>query len=380
MTPRQRILTALQHQEPDRVPFDLGSTRVTGIHRIAYARLRAALGLPERPVEIYDPTQQLAVVEPDVLEALRVDTRGIASGNPSTWELRYEEDAQYHYYTDQWGLRRRMPKVEGRYFDLCEHPLASATSPQDVRRYPWPDPADPARFTSLRQQAQAARATGCAVVLVGICAGLTEMSLWLRGFENFFMDLVTNRPLAEAVLDLILETKMRFWERALAEVGDLVDIVQEGDDLGMQRSLLFHPNLYRTLIKPRQATLFRHIKKQAPVYIFFHTCGSVVEILPDLIEVGVEILNPVQVSAAGMDTRKLKREFGRDLVFWGGGVDTQRVLPRGTPQEVRDEVRRRLDDLAPGGGFVFNTVHNIQADVPPENILAMWETVQAYGS
>jgi uroporphyrinogen decarboxylase len=133
-------------------------------------------------------------------------------------------------------------------------------------------------------------------------------------------------------------------------------------------------------VKPRQAALFSHIKKQAPVYTFCHTCGSVVEILPDLIEVGVDILNPVQVSAAGMDTRVLKREFGRDLVFWGGGVDTQRVLPRGTPQEVRDEVRRRIDDLAPGGGFVFTTVHNIQADVPPENLLAMWETLQECGA
>ncbi|MBI3948409.1 MAG: hypothetical protein HY321_21020 [Armatimonadetes bacterium] len=271
-----------------------------------------------------------------------------------------------------------MPKEEGRYYDLCGHPLSGATSPEDVRRYPWPDPADPARFAGLRERAQAARDTGCAVILGGICAGLTEMSLWLRGFENFFTDLASDRPLAEAMLDLILETKVRYWERALAEVGDLVDIIQEADDLAMQQSLLMSPKVYRELIKPRQAVLFAHIKKQAPVFTFFHSCGSVVGIIPDLIEVGVDILNPVQVSAAGMDTHALKRDFGRDIVFWGGGVDTQRVLPRGTPREVRDEVRRRLDDLAPGGGFVFNSVHNIQADVPPENILAMWQTVQAY--
>ncbi|HHX39807.1 MAG TPA: hypothetical protein GX715_07565, partial [Armatimonadetes bacterium] len=225
----------------------------------------------------------------------------------------------------------------------------------------------------------AARDTGCAVILGGVCSGLTEMSLWLRGYEQFFTDLVADRPMAEVMLDLILETKLRYWERALAEVGDLVDIAMEGDDLGMQQCLLMNPRVYRELVKPRQAQLFSHIKKQAPVFVFYHTCGSVVEILPDLIEVGVDILNPVQVSAAGMDTRRLKAEFGRDIVFWGGGVDTQRVLPHGTPQEVRDEVRRRIDDLAPGGGFVFNTVHNIQADVPPENILAMWETLQEYG-
>ncbi|MDH7570371.1 MAG: uroporphyrinogen decarboxylase family protein, partial [Armatimonadota bacterium] len=218
----------------------------------------------------------------------------------------------------------------------------------------------------------------CAVILGGVCAGLTEMSLWLRGFENFFADTAANKPLAEAMLDLILETKLRYWERALAEVGDLVDVVMEGDDLGMQQSLLMSPRTYRELVKPRQAQLFGFIKKQAPVFTFFHTCGSVVEIIPDLIEVGVDILNPVQVSAAGMDTRVLKREFGNDIVFWGGGVDTQRILPRGSVQEVRDEVRRRLDDLAHGGGFVFATVHNIQADVPPQNILAMWETLQSY--
>ncbi|HOJ20528.1 MAG TPA: uroporphyrinogen decarboxylase family protein [Armatimonadota bacterium] len=378
MTSRERILTTLRHQEPDRVPFDLGSTKVTGIHRIAYERLRPALGLAPREAAISDLTQQLAAVDEDLLQALRVDTRGVASGDPSGWRLCIREEGRYRTFTDAWGLPRRMPR-DGWYYDLCGHPLAEATSPEEIRRYPWPDPQDPARFAGLRARAQVARDTGCAVILGGVCAGLTEMCLWLRGFERFFTDLVADRPMAEAMLDLILETKLRYWERALAEVGDLVDIAMEGDDLGMQQCLLMNPRVYREVVKPRQAQLFAHIKKQAPVFVFYHTCGSVVEILPDLIEVGVDILNPVQVSAAGMDTRRLKAEFGRDIVFWGGGVDTQRILPHGTPQDVRDEVRRRIDDLAPGGGFVFNTVHNIQADVPPENILAMWETLQEYG-
>jgi uroporphyrinogen decarboxylase len=174
---------------------------------------------------------------------------------------------------------------------------------------------------------------------------------------------------------------MRYWEKALDVMGDVVDVVQEGDDYGGQHGVLVSPELWREVFKPRLAQLIAHIKTCAPyVSLFFHSCGSIVDILPGLIDVGVEIINPVQVAAARMDSRELKREFGSVLTFWGGGVDTQYVLPRGTPQQVRDEVRRRIDDLAPGGGFVFSTVHNIQADVPPENIMAMRETVREAGT
>jgi uroporphyrinogen decarboxylase len=174
---------------------------------------------------------------------------------------------------------------------------------------------------------------------------------------------------------------MKYWQKALQTVGRNVMIVSEADDLASQNALLCSPAMYRRFIKPRHARLFAFIKSQAqvPVQIFYHSCGAVAPLIGDLIESGVDILNPVQVSAVGMDTRELKRLFGRDLTFYGGGVDTQQVLPRGTPAQVRDEVHRRLDDLAPGGGFIFNTVHNIQADVPAENILAMWEALQEYG-
>jgi uroporphyrinogen decarboxylase len=202
----------------------------------------------------------------------------------------------------------------------------------------------------------------------------------MRGYENFFCDLAGNRPLAEAFCDKITELKMRYWEKALPLVGDLVDVIQEGDDYGGQNGLQVSPQLWREVFKPRLAQLIPHIKKCAPhVFIFFHSCGSIHEIILDLIEVGVDILNPVQVGATNMDSQQLKKEFGDDLSFWGGGVDTQSVLPNGTPQQVRDEVKRRIDDFAPGGGFVFNTVHNIQADVPPENILAMREALREFG-
>ena len=220
-----------------------------------------------------------------------------------------------------------------------------------------------------------------AYVLGRNAPGIWEVALWLRGFENFFCDMAENPDFAGALMDLICEVKMKYWQKALALVGPNVLMVSEADDLASQNALLCSPAMYRRFIKPRHARLFAFIKQQAqvPVKIFYHSCGAVAPLLPDLIESGVDILNPVQVSAMGMDTRELKRRFGQDLTFYGGGVDTQHVLPHGTVQEVRDEVRRRLDDLAPGGGFIFNTVHNIQADVPAENIMAMWETLREFG-
>ncbi len=381
MNGRERILTALQHREPDKVPFDLGSTPVTGIHHIAYRKLRKALGLPEKEPTIWHMMQQLAWVDDDVHEALKTDAKGARPKAPSSWQLTFTEDDKYVYYTDEWGITRRKQKEGGYYFDLFASPLADVETPLDVERYPFPDPVDDARFEGLREFAEKVRSEGRASVLGGISAGMLEMGLWLRGFENFFCDLHQNRPLAEAICDKILELKMRYWEKALSLVGDLVDIVQEGDDYGGQQGLLISPKLWREIFKPRLRQLFSHIKRCAPhVAIFFHSCGSIYEIIPDLIEVGVDILNPIQVAAANMDTGKLKREFGDSLTFWGGGIDTQRVLPHGTPEQVKEEVKRRIEDLAPGGGFVFATVHNIQADVPPENILAMWEAVQEFGS
>ena len=181
-------------------------------------------------------------------------------------------------------------------------------------------------------------------------------------------------------MDKMLEMKMQFWDAILGKWGDKLDIVQEQDDMGTQTGLLISPELYRKMIKPRQKILFDHIKKKAPhIKIFFHSCGSIRPIIADLIEVGADILNPVQVSAAGMEATRLKKDFGKDITFWGGGIDTQYTLPKGSAEDVKNEVRRRIDELGPGGGFVFAPVHNIQAEVPPENLIAMWETILKYG-
>ena len=380
MTSRQRVRTALDHREPDRVPFDLGSTRVTGITVGAYRGLRQALGLPPAEIAIADPKQGLAQVEEPVLQRLGADLRGVMPGPPSGFEPSLEEDGDYLRYHDEWGIAWRTPRDRGLYYDMSYHPLAGVEDMAALKAFPWPDAADPGRYRRLREQAEQAAATGAAVVLGGACSGILEQAAWLMGFADFYAGLAAQPDLVFGVVDRVLEFKMAYWERALALVGDLVDVVMEADDLGFQETLMMSPQTYRRHLKPRHTRLFAHIKRQAPVRVFFHSCGAVRQILPDLIEAGVNILNPVQVNAAGMDTAALKREFGEALTFWGGGVDTQHVLPHGTPEMVRDEVKRRIEDLAPGGGFVFNTVHNIQADVPAANILAMWEALREYGT
>jgi len=377
---RGRVRKALNHQEADHVPFDLGGTFATGMAVHTYRGLLQHLGLGERKIEVGDKMQQLAVIDEDVLRLLKVDVRPILPNPPAGWQPSFTRDGEYEYYTDEWGIRYRKPLEGGFYFDVVEHPLQHVTTPTELNRYPWPDPDDPARYAGLRERALRLQAEiGASLIGRGFVPGIFEFSFLLRGFENFYMDLAGNPTLACALMDRVMEIKKRYRVNFLAEVGDLVDVVTTSDDLSSQHGPLISPKMYRELVKPRHREYFATIKARTKAKLFLHSCGSVVKLLPDLIEMGVDIVNPVQVSAAGMDTAKLKREFGRDLTFWGGGVDTQCVLPMGTPQQVRDEVRRRIEDLAPGGGFVFATVHNVQADVPPENFRAMWEAWLEYG-
>lgn len=381
-TSRRRVESTLNHQEPDRVPFDLGGTILTGIHEQAYWRLRRYLGLPDVPVEIEDPVQQLARVHEDVKQRLRVDVYGVNPGPPRGWRMPQWSEGGYDKLRDEWDIEWWKPQAGGFYYDMRRHPLAEIKSVAEIARFKFPDPLDAGRYEGMAARAdELMNNKQVAYVLGRNAPGIFEIAMWLRGLDQYYRDLLRRRPLAEALLDLVSEIKMKYWGRALETVGRNVMIVSEADDLCGQNGPLIAPQTYRELIKPRHTRLFAFIKQHAavPVKIFYHSCGAVMSILPDLIESGIDILNPVQVSAAGMDTRELKRRFGQDITFYGGGVDTQRVLPRGTPAEVRDEVRRRIEDLAPGGGFIFNTVHNIQADVPPENILAMWEAVQEYG-
>ncbi len=377
MNSRERLLTALNHREPDRIPFDLGSTQVTSIHVVAYRRLREYLGLPPVEPTLCDTIQQLALPDDDVIEQLGVDVRGLFPLNSHNWKINNADVGAYWEYVDEWGITHHRPKPDGLYYSMVRSPLAgTAVTPDDARAYAYPNTGDPARIAGLRALAETYRAQGKAVAIKGVLAGVFEMAQRVRGMEILLMDLASNEALAGAFLDKMVELKIAFWEMALPQLRDVVDVVSEADDYGTQVSQLISPRMFRKLFKPRLATLFGRIHQLAPqAKLFFHSCGNVRPLLPDFIEIGVDILNPIHVTATGMEPVALKRDFGKDIVFWGGGVDTQDILPHGTPQQVKDDVRRNVDALAPGGGFVFNTVHNIQADVPPENIVAMWEAI-----
>lgn len=378
---RDRLLTALNHREPDRVPLDLGSTHVTGIAVGAYEAFRRHLGLPLQPTVVADDVQQIALPAEDLLQMLGVDTRGLFPLTSNQIRQPLLDAGEYWEYHDEWGLVHRQPKDGGLYFSLVKSPLDSMSVTLDqIASHPWPVADDPARIAGLREQAKAFRDAGYAVVLKGLCAGLCEVAIRIRGMENFLVDLMVDPTAACALLDKILELKVAFWRMALTELGDLVDVVLEADDYGTQDSQLVAPAVFRTIFKPRLADLFAEVKRAAPhTKLLFHSCGSVREIIPDFIEIGVDILNPVHITAAGMEPGALKRDFGDALCFWGGGVDTQGILPRGTPAQVREDVKRNVQALMPGGGYVFNTVHNIQADVPPENLAAMYEALAECG-
>lgn len=380
MNSHERVRAALNHQEPDRVPFDLGGTTVTGIHVTAYQNLRKYLGLPSVQVQIEDLVEQLAAIDVDVDGQLQPDCGRVAPGAPSSYERIFREEGAYIVFTDEWGIDWAMPKQGGFFYDMVRHPLTEASSIEDLRSYRWPDPVDPGRFAGLGERARALRRAGKAVVLAPHCVGPTEMHAFLRGWLQYYMDFALNPRLVAYLLDQIVELKLAYWERALLEVGEDVDVVMEADDFAGQHRMLISPDTFRTMLKPRYARLFGFIKEHSSAKLFLHSCGAMRTVIGDLIDCGVDILNPVQKSAAGMDLLELKREFGRDLVFWGGGVDTQRVFATGTVDQVREDVRQSIEALAPGGGFVFATVHNTQANVPPENFMAMWEALRTFGS
>jgi uroporphyrinogen decarboxylase len=382
MNSRERVKTALNHKEPDKVPFDLGGTVLTSVHVSTYQRLRDLLGLPEREIGVMDIFQQIATVDDDVREALGCDVRNVAPRSSATFniEINTTDLPGYDFFHDEWGIGWRKPKEGGFFYDMFDHPLSETTTVADIQNYPWPNPTDPARFTNLAERARSvAEELKEGVILGGMAAGYFELTCWTRGYAKVYPDMVTNIDWLTNLMDQIIDIKLAYWDIALPLVGEYADVVQEADDLAGQFGLLMSPDFYRQYIKPRHKRIFDFIKARSNAKIFYHCCGAIREILPDLIEVGVDIINPVQVSAAGMESKALKRDFGSEITFWGGLVDTQGIFTDGTPQQVRDEVRRRIDDFAPGGGFIAAAVHNIQANVPAENILAMWEALQEYG-
>lgn len=380
MTSRERVLTTLNHEIPDRVPIDFGGNQ-TGIHKNAYRNLVGYLGLEEE-IRIMDDVQQLARPSERVLERFRVDTRYVAAGPASTWKggiVRVERDGRiWHDLTDEFGVRWSMPDDQPLYMDITLNPLADATI-KDVHDYAWPKGDDPGRFAGLRDRALRIRNDTPYAVVSGISGVIYEFGWYLRGFERWFCELLTDPEFCEAVLDQMLKYWLDWFRLFLDEVGDIVDVIMIGDDLAGQDGPLFHPEIYRRLVKPRHKRLVRYIRSRTRAKIWYHTCGSCLAHIPDLIDNGIHILNPVQLGARQMDPAELKRRFGRDLVFWGGGCNAQHVLPRGAPGDIMDNVRRNLAAFMPGGGYVFTGIHNIQGDVPPENIVALFDTAYEHG-
>ena len=380
MTPRERLLKAIHHEVPDRVPIDLGGNQ-TGIHKNAYRSLVRHLGLQEE-VQIMDAVQQLAQPSEAVLKRFHVDTRYVSAGAPASWKggiVEARRDGRvWHDLTDEFGVRWSMPEDAPNYMDLTLHPLANATL-ADLKDYPWPKGDDPTRFAGLRERALHIRKETPYAVVSGISGVVYETCWYLRGLEQWFCDLVTQPDFCEALLEQTLKFWLDWFRLFLAEVGDVVDVIMIGDDLAGQNGPLFRPEIYRRLVKPRHKRLVQYIRSHTTARIWYHTCGSCLDYIPDLLDNGIHILNPVQVSARNMDPTELKSRFGRDLVFWGGGCDTQHILSRGTPAEVAANVRQNVQALMPGGGYVFNNVHNIQGEVSPENILALFDTAYECG-
>ncbi|HWT81434.1 MAG TPA: uroporphyrinogen decarboxylase family protein [Candidatus Methylomirabilis sp.] len=373
MSHRERVLRALNHQEPDRVPLDLGGSRSSSLVVETYERLNRHLGSQE-PLRIFSKWLNVAHPSQVMLQRFDIDFRSISLGDPDNWEDIVFPDGSYQ---DEWGVVRSRP-AGSLYYDLTKPPLASDADVADLEKFRWPDPHDPGRCRGLAEAAaRLHQGTDYAVVL-GMPGGIVHQAQFLRGFEDWFADLIANPAFFQALMEKLADLWIEMAKDELDAVGCNVDICFLGDDMAFQNGPMMSMDLYRKMIKPHHKRLFSYIRSRTSAKIAYHTCGSVVHLIPDLIEMGVDALNPVQVSARGMDTEKLKQEFGKDICFWGA-IDTQRVMPFGKPDAVAHEVRQRIDTLAPGGGYLLCAVHNIQADVSPENICAMYDTARDYG-
>jgi len=411
-TSRERILAAINHQEPDRVPIDLSATPSSGISAIAYGNLMKHMGRPDLPVQIYDVVQQLAQPDMAVLDQFGVDVLDIGrtfNDQPSDWSpvtmanggaAFYPkwfkpigmEDGSYQTYDDD-GKRMlsRMP-VGATFFDQTYFPYVEGfpDSYQNLDaemgrimwardcHSPWDHAGESDFWQKLRENTLKLRQSTDKALLVVCGCNLFEWGTFLRRMDNFLMDLMCDPYNVEKLLDQLLIRHLATLEKVCNAVGDIVDIIRFGDDLGMSSGPFMDVDTYKTLFKPRHKILCDYVKTHSKMHTYIHSCGSISMLMPDLIEAGIEIFNPVQTNAWNMAPDFLKKEFGQDCTFWGGGIETVGTLNAGTPQQVRDQVFERLEIFSKGGGFVFNTVHNIQANVPVENIVAMIDAVHEF--
>jgi len=373
MTHRERVLKALSHEEPDRVPLDFGSSTSTTIIESAYNNLKEYFGLTHENRKLF-LRQGSVIPDESVLQRLDIDTRCLTLGTHSNVAFKQKDK---NTLVDIWQTTWK--RVHGGHYINIDGPFQNTEpSIEQLNRFSWPDPDDPGLYHGLKAKAETIRRkTDCAIVL-SLPVGIVHQGQFLRGFAEWLTDLHERPQYIECMSDIITDIWIRIAENALALVGHLVDVVAWGDDLAMQEAPLFNPKLYRKIIKPRHRRMIAAVKAKTIAKLRFHSCGSVYPLIEDLIDIGVDILNPVQIAAKHMEPERLKREFGDRLCFWGG-IDTQYLLPFASETNVREGVRSTIDKLAGKGGYILAAVHNIQNDVPPENIAAMFDEGRIYG-
>lgn len=413
MTARERILAAIEHREPDRVPIDLGATPSSGISAMAYGKLTSHLGIGGSRTRIYDVVQQLAQPEDVVLDHLGIDVldvgRTFNTADHEWYDIQTADGqaAQYpawfhpHACDDgSWSARiadgteiAHMP-AGGAFYDQTLFPWLDgypadipAALPEAMSKVlwaalvhsPWDHANDERFWETLRERALALRETSDRALMIVCGCNLFEWGTFLRRMDQFLMDIMIEQDNVARLLDALMERHLATLAKVCAAVGDVCDILRFGDDLGMHSNPFMRPAVYRKLFKPHHTKLCAYVHKQSSMKTFLHSCGAISTLLPDLIEAGFDVINPVQTNCRGMNPKDLKREFGQDICFWGGGCDTREILNKATPDQVRAHVLERLAVFSPGGGFVFNTVHNILPEVPPENIVAMFNALKEFG-
>ncbi len=411
MNSRERVLASIHHTEPDGLPVDLGATPSSGISAIAYDNLLRHLPFKDKRNWVYDVVQQVAQPSAEVLDYFCIDTVDIGR----TFNTR---DSDWYDYTLPNGSTARQPnwfrprkQADGSHLAFKgDEPIAvmpAATFSYDQTVYPflsgypekyeanldeamgrihwaalahspWDHASEPDFWEQLRTHAIELRSMSDRAIVLSAGCNLFEWGTFVRRLDNFIMDLKRAPAEVERFLDALMVRHLASLEKICRTVGDVVDIIRLGDDLGMNTGPLMGPGTYRSLFKPRHTILCNYIHTHSKMHTFLHSCGSIYKLIPDLIEAGFEILNPVQTNARDMQPERLKKEFGASVTFWGAGADTRSVLNRGTPEQVKDHVRANIEILSPGGGFIFTTIHNILPDVPPQNIVAMYEAIDEY--
>jgi uroporphyrinogen decarboxylase len=381
MTSKERVLVVLEHEIPDRVPIVIGVSNATGIKMSTYKGIKALIDIQAPDEYIYQwPELGTAKIDELTMQRLHSDVRGVRDIHPEITLERNRNREPHSPFIDSWGSGQ-MEISPGEWFPGV-HPLKEATTIQEIEEYPgWPDMTDPTRIAHVQSAAaELAAANDYAIMATPWLLFPLERAFAMQGMDAFLLNLAIYPDFARALLEKTAQLCKELMEPFLAALGDNVDIIKIGDDLGTQESLLMSPGMYREILKPIHADYISFIKERTDAKLFFHTDGDVVPLIDDFIEMGVDILNPIQTSAGNMsDLAGLKKRFGKNIIFCGG-IDTQRILPEGSTAEVRDEVKRVIHLLGEGGGYMVSSVHTIMNDVPAENVLAMVDAVEEFGS